>query len=176
MKKKNSMTGIIAVMAIAISGLFIAGCEKAEFTEQEVQTTQISQEMITPQAIISGEIDPGVLSNEQQEMLFKAFSQGDTSITRKFGGTGLGLSICKQLIELMGGQLTVRSELKRGSIFEFSLNYKVVSGGGPRNQIINLKKLNALIIDDSIDAAQVLCTYLTPYFKKLREQMGLIMR
>ena len=80
MKKKNSMTGIIAVMAIAISGLFIAGCEKAEFTEQEVQTTQISQEMITPQAIISGEIDPGVLSNEQQEKFLLAYTFTESGV------------------------------------------------------------------------------------------------
>ncbi|WP_136255435.1 ATP-binding protein [Onishia niordana] len=66
--------------------------------------------------------DTGIgLSKEQRERLFKAFSQANSSDTRQFGGTGLGLLICRQLIEQMGGAITMSSEPGKGSVFSFTL-------------------------------------------------------
>ncbi|OJA04191.1 ATP-binding protein [Halomonas sp. QHL1] len=66
--------------------------------------------------------DTGIgLSDAHQEALFSAFSQAEPSHSRQFGGSGLGLTICRQLIERMGGEIEVESELGKGTTFSFTL-------------------------------------------------------
>jgi signal transduction histidine kinase/CheY-like chemotaxis protein/HPt (histidine-containing phosphotransfer) domain-containing protein len=73
--------------------------------------------------------DTGIgLNQEKKALIFDAFSQADTSTTRKYGGSGLGLSICKKLIELMGSMISVTSEEGRGSAFFFTLDFPLGNG------------------------------------------------
>ncbi|MCL1929302.1 MAG: ATP-binding protein [Treponema sp.] len=66
--------------------------------------------------------DSGIgMSKEQQEKLFKPFAQADMTTTRKYGGTGLGLVICKQIINLMGGDIWIESEIGKGTSFNFEV-------------------------------------------------------
>jgi PAS domain S-box-containing protein len=96
--------------------------------------------------------DTGVgMSAEQVSKLFQPFNQADASHTRRFGGTGLGLAICKQLCDLMGGTLSVESELGKGTTFVLRMEFGIATKPArvlSRTGTVNGKSYSVLIADD----------------------------
>lgn len=72
--------------------------------------------------------DTGIgISAEQKEIIFEPFTQASSNITRKFGGSGLGLAITKQLLDLHGSHIELKSEVGEGTVFKFEIKYKRAS-------------------------------------------------
>jgi CheY-like chemotaxis protein len=96
--------------------------------------------------------DTGIgIAPEQIDTIFDAFTQADSSITRKYGGTGLGLSISKQLVELMGGHITVDSKSGQGSTFSFTALFAIQTE--PKEYIekiaLDMRGVKVLVVDDN---------------------------
>lgn len=96
--------------------------------------------------------DTGIgIAKDKVQYLFESFSQADTSTTRKHGGSGLGLSISKNLVNMMDGEIEIESELDKGSMFLFNLNFKIGTQNlEDWNKVISKpEQYRILVIDDN---------------------------
>jgi PAS domain S-box-containing protein len=109
--------------------------------------------------------DTGIgITPDQQQKLFKAFSQADTSTTRKYGGTGLGLAISARLVQIMGGDIWLESQIGRGSTFHFTAPFGPALGPLERPtpaEPAALHGLCVLIVDDNATNRLILQEMLT---------------
>jgi two-component system sensor histidine kinase/response regulator len=126
-----------------------------KFTEAgEVIVRVCAPETAHQSVVIDFEIaDTGIgIALEKQQTIFQAFAQADSSTTRRYGGTGLGLTISSRLVEMMGGEITVESELGRGSTFRFSARFgrsSRLAAAPAQPPVVDLHGLRVLIVDDN---------------------------
>lgn len=112
--------------------------------------------------------DTGIgIAKGKQHILFDSFSQVDASTTRQYGGSGLGLAICKQLCELMGGSISVRSEMALGSCFEFTVVLKKSNREAKQKHVMDLNNKHFLIVDDNRESLRILGVLLERYGAKV---------
>lgn len=96
--------------------------------------------------------DTGIgIAPDKQRHIFESFSQADRSTTRRFGGTGLGLAISSQLVDLMGGEMWVISELEQGSTFHFTVEFELTADSAPPQfpTLQAFRDMRVLVVDDN---------------------------
>jgi len=130
-----------------------------KFTEQgQVSISLKILEKSLKHVRVSFEINDSGIGMDEVTLnrVFQPFSQGDGSITRKYGGTGLGLTICKRLIDAMQGNITVKSEVGKGSIFKFELDFSVFQSNEPLIDIDFFNNSNVLLIGEQDEERDVI--------------------
>ncbi len=104
--------------------------------------------------------DTGIgIPEEKREAIFRAFEQGDSTTTRRFGGTGLGLTICWRLVEMMGGRIWLESEVGRGSTFHFTarVGLSTTASEEPGDTLSDgLRGVRVLVVDDNATTRAIL--------------------
>lgn len=97
--------------------------------------------------------DSGIgIPEDRQRSIFGAYNQGDPSTLRHYGGTGLGLAVSAQLVDLMGGNIKLKSQPSQGSLFRFTARFIVQQDGGEHQPEVihpDLAGLNVLLVDDN---------------------------
>jgi signal transduction histidine kinase/integral membrane sensor domain MASE1 len=149
LESKNDLPKYLIGDALRLEQILLNICSNAlKFTEKGYVTLSVDvlSETSKEYTLAISVKDSGIgVSKEQQKTLFESFKQADNSTTRKYGGTGLGLAISKQLVELMGGNIHVVSELDQGCEFIMTIPFK-------KSQQVGLLNLNKITYteDDSL--------------------------
>jgi PAS domain S-box-containing protein len=108
--------------------------------------------------------DTGIgMTPDQKDRIFQAFTQADSTTTRKYGGTGLGLAICRQLVARMGGEISVESRQGKGSVFTFSAMFVKQKTTQELVPPVDLRGMRVLVVDDNSTSRIILREMLTAF-------------
>jgi PAS domain S-box-containing protein len=142
-----------------------------KFTEQgEIVVSVILESLTENRAglhVTVTDTGPGI-PLEKQGIIFEAFRQADSSMSRRYGGTGLGLAIASHLAELMDGRMWVESEVGKGSTFHFTVAMSPRKGGSmkPVAKLETLQDLRVLVVDDNETNCLILAEMLSSWHMK----------
>ena len=151
---------------LRVGQVLINLCNNAvKFTERGeiVVSTRVKEKHENSVTLQFSVRDTGIgLTEEQKGKLFQAFSQADTSTTRKYGGTGLGLTISRRLVEMMGGEIWVESEPGKGSEFFFTATFGLSSKVARKRMepSLDLRGMRVLVVEDNASSREILQTLL----------------
>jgi len=166
---------VIYTDALRLKQILINLCSNAvKFTEHGSIYVDVSYSRMHSQLVVSI-ADTGIgLTEDQLERIFKPFTQADSSTTRKFGGTGLGLTLTRQLTEMLGGSITVKSEFGKGSRFTFTIatgqvnaqnmvyaTSEIVKKAVPVDVDARKIKGTVLVVDDNADNQRLIKFFLS---------------
>ncbi|WP_231615435.1 response regulator [Novipirellula artificiosorum] len=124
--------------------------------------TETASQVIKPIRFTVSDTGIGIATDHRVK-IFESFSQADASTTRQYGGTGLGLTICASLVQMMGGEMRVDSELGVGSQFHFTIPLEVHDAkhaASPPSSPISLRGLRGLVVDDNATNRMLCCEML----------------
>lgn len=111
--------------------------------------------------------DTGIgITPEQQAKLFTAFTQADTSMSRKYGGTGLGLAISQRIVKLMGGEIIIDSEADKGSCFHFTIQLARTADTRSYKLVQEFEAVRILVVDDNQTNREILEHWLNSWGAK----------
>jgi len=132
-----------------------------KFTERgEIVLEVFAESQTARRVMLQCEVrDTGIgIAPEHIDKVFQAFTQADSSTTRKYGGTGLGLAICAKLVELMGGHIWVESTLGQGSSFFFTVEFAttLAEAGDTTTLLEAIETMRVLIVDDNSTSSFIL--------------------
>ncbi len=143
---------------------------EADLIEDNSRATADSASEVNKKLVLEFSVrDTGIgIPADRLEVLFDSFTQADSSTTRKYGGTGLGLAICRQLAQLMGGDISVTSEPGKGSCFSFTV---ILESQPQKDQFVlhpprDLRGLNVLVVDDNSTAREIMTTIIQSFEMK----------
>jgi two-component system, sensor histidine kinase len=152
-----------------------------KFTEKgrvEIECT-LAEDNMNRQKILIVVSDTGIgMSKNYLDQLFQVFSQEDNSVTRKYGGTGLGLNITKQLVELMGGKISIKTEKGEGTVVALELfldkgnKQDLEQKQVERKSVSILKNKKILVVDDNAFNRLLTSTILKNYEMKIDEAVN----
>jgi two-component system sensor histidine kinase/response regulator len=125
-----------------------------------VVQVEVEEETDTEATLHFAVRDTGVgIPKEKQETIFEAFTQADSSTTRRYGGTGLGLAISSHLVNLMGGKIWVESEIGGGSTFHFTVRFPMQKMSSRKYEALGaekLRNLSVLIVNENATNRRIL--------------------
>jgi signal transduction histidine kinase/DNA-binding response OmpR family regulator len=148
-----------------------------KFTDRGEILVRVEQRIDAPPGTLLFSVsDTGTgIPSDKLSSLFQSFQQADPSVARRYGGTGLGLAICKELIERMGGAITVTSELGQGATFSFWVPLSIHESVEPTTltNLVDLSNLTILVAADSVSQRMMLREMLVAWRARVEEATSL---